>query len=57
LPALNRLRLFGHGCEAFLQGWDVRILRARWRLNGGGMRGMVTGPLSAAAPQQTVRTY
>jgi hypothetical protein len=43
------------GVKHFCIGWDVRILPEWWRLNGEGMRGMVTGPPSAA-PQQTVGT-
>jgi hypothetical protein len=41
----------------FRVGRDVRILPEWRRLNGEGVRGMVTGPPSAAAPQQTVSTY
>jgi len=42
------------GVKPFCIGWGVRILREWWRVNGEGMRGMVTGPASAAAPKQTV---
>jgi hypothetical protein len=42
------------GVKPFCIGWGVRILHEWWRVNGEGMRGMVTGPASAAAPKQTV---
>ncbi len=44
------------GVKHFCIGWDVGILPEWWRLNGENMRGMVTGPPSAAALQQTVST-
>ena len=58
----NRLRALlkagepSMGVKHFCIGWDVRILPEWWRLNGEGMRGMVTGLPSAAAPKQTVST-
>jgi 4-hydroxy-2-oxoheptanedioate aldolase len=47
------------GVKHFCIGWDVRILHEWWRVNGAGMRGMLTGAPAAAAPQprQTVGTY
>jgi hypothetical protein len=58
----NRLRaLFNAGepsmgVKHFCIGRDVHILHEGWRVNGEGMRGMLTGPPSAAAPKQTVST-
>jgi len=40
------------GVQHFCIGWDVRILHDWWRVNGAGMRAMLTG----AQPTETART-
>jgi 4-hydroxy-2-oxoheptanedioate aldolase len=47
------------GVKHFCIGWDVRILYDSWKVNGDGMRAMLTGTPSGAAsqPRQTVGTY
>jgi 4-hydroxy-2-oxoheptanedioate aldolase len=47
------------GVKHFCIGWDVRILHEWWRVNGEGMRTMLTGaqPEAASRPRQTVGTY
>jgi 4-hydroxy-2-oxoheptanedioate aldolase len=46
------------GVKHFCIGWDVRILYDWWRINGEGMRALLTGatPVGMARPSQTV-TY
>ena len=47
------------GVKHFCIGWDVRVLYDWWRVNGEGMRAMLTSGPSAetAQPRQTVGTY
>lgn len=45
------------GVKHFCIGWDVRILHEWWRVNGEGMRSMLTGAKPAAAEKETARTY
>jgi 4-hydroxy-2-oxoheptanedioate aldolase len=50
------------GVKHFCIGWDVRVLYDWWRVNGEGMRAMLTGAPAAATaqsaqPRQTVGTY
>jgi 2-keto-3-deoxy-L-rhamnonate aldolase RhmA len=50
------------GVKHFCIGWDVRILHDWWRVNGEGMRAMLTGPHGKTAPvaasvKEGTRTY
>ena len=48
------------GVKHFCIGWDVRVLHEWWRVNGAGMRAMLSGRETAAAsskPRQAVGTY
>ena len=45
------------GVKHFCIGWDVRILHDWWRVNGEGMRGMLTGAKPAASAKPAARTY
>jgi 2-keto-3-deoxy-L-rhamnonate aldolase RhmA len=47
------------GVKHFCIGWDVRILHDWWRVNGAGMRDMLTGaqPADTSRPRQTAGTY
>ena len=45
------------GVKHFCIGWDVRILHNWWRLNGEGMRTMLTGYKPAATENETAKTY
>ena len=40
----------------FCIGWDVRILHDWWRVNGEGMRAMLTGEAAIAPAPQPVKT-
>lgn len=45
------------GVQHFCIGWDVRILHEWWRVNGEGMRGMLTGTKPAAAKKPDTKAY
>jgi 4-hydroxy-2-oxoheptanedioate aldolase len=45
------------GVKHFCIGWDVRVLYDWWRTNGQGMRGMLAGAPSTAAPKEALSTY
>ena len=45
------------GVKHFCIGWEVRILHNWWRVNGEGMRTMLTGHKPAAADKETAKTY
>lgn len=45
------------GVKHFCIGWDVRILHDWWRVNGEGMRTMLTGDKPAATEKETAKTY
>jgi 2-keto-3-deoxy-L-rhamnonate aldolase RhmA len=49
------------GVKHFCIGWDVRILHEWWRVNGEGMRGMLsagdTAPAVVSAPKQPATAY
>jgi 4-hydroxy-2-oxoheptanedioate aldolase len=45
------------GVQHFCIGWDVRVLYDWWRVNGEGMRAMLTDAPAAASPKQTATTY
>ena len=45
------------GVKHFCIGWDVRILHSWWRVNGEGMRAMLTGSKPAAMAKEAPRTY
>ncbi len=45
------------GVKHFCIGWDVRILHEWWRVNGEGMRSMLTGAKPAAAEKKGAGTY
>jgi len=45
------------GVKHFCIGWDVRILHDWWRVNGEGMRAMLTGESNATTTKQTASTY
>jgi 4-hydroxy-2-oxoheptanedioate aldolase len=45
------------GVKHFCIGWDVRILYEWWRVNGEGMRGMVTGSGAASSDKKAAGTY
>ena len=45
------------GVKHFCIGWDVRILHDWWRVNGEGMRAMLTGDNAAPAARQAASTY
>jgi 2-keto-3-deoxy-L-rhamnonate aldolase RhmA len=45
------------GVKHFCIGWDVRILHDWWRVNGEGMRTMLTGCKPATTEKEAARTY
>jgi 2-keto-3-deoxy-L-rhamnonate aldolase RhmA len=45
------------GVKHFCIGWDVRILHDWWRVNGEGMRSMLTGYEPATTKKEAARTY
>jgi len=45
------------GVKHFCIGWDVRILHNWWKVNGEGMRGMLTGAATPAPAKQAASTY
>lgn len=45
------------GVKHFCIGWDVRILHDWWRVNGEGMRTMLTGHKPAATEKEAAKTY
>ena len=45
------------GVKHFCIGWDVRILHEWWRVNGDGMRGMLTGAKPGAAEKKAASNY
>jgi 2-keto-3-deoxy-L-rhamnonate aldolase RhmA len=45
------------GVKHFCIGWDVRILHDWWRVNGEGMRTMLTGDKPAATEKKPAKTY
>lgn len=45
------------GVKHFCIGWDVRILHEWWRVNGEGMRGMLTGAKPGAVEKKGASTY
>ncbi len=45
------------GVKHFCIGWDVRILHEWWRVNGQGMRDMVTGSKATSAETKAAGTY
>jgi len=45
------------GVKHFCIGWDVRILHDWWRVNGDGMRTMLTGDKPTTTEKEAARTY
>lgn len=45
------------GVKHFCIGWDVRILHEWWRVNGEGMRAMLTGAKPGASAKEAAKTY
>ena len=45
------------GVKHFCIGWDVRVLHEWWRVNGEGMRTMLTGDKPAVTEKETPKTY
>ena len=45
------------GVKHFCIGWDVRVLYDWWRVNGEGMRALLTGTPAATRAKQTAATY
>ena len=45
------------GVKHFCIGWDVRILHDWWRVNGEGMRTMLTGDKPAVTEKEAAKTY